>query len=104
MAARKNKSRAVRWLIAIGLCLVVGFGAAWGIDAAQASSAEQGAASLRQSILDAANQCAAVEGADPLSLSHLEDCYGVSVNDDVYAVTYEAFATNMPPNVVVKLK
>lgn len=99
---RKNGIAARITAVLAAAALVAALGIGW--QAAQASTAEQGAASLRQAILDAAAQCAAVEGAYPLSLSHLEECYGLSVNRETYAVTYEAFATNMPPHVVVKLR
>ena len=46
-------------------------------------------------------QCAAVEGAYPASLKYLEEHYGLIVNHSDYAVTYEAFASNVPPSVVV---
>lgn len=49
----------------------------------------------------AAMQCAAVEGAYPARLSYLEEHYGLIVNHQDYAVTYEAFASNVPPSVVV---
>ena len=52
-------------------------------------------------VLDAAMQCAAVEGAYPARLSYLEEHYGLIVNHQDYAVTYEAFASNVPPSVVV---
>lgn len=97
---KKNKLASRIAAAAAAVAFVAAVGAGW--QTAQASAAEQGAVSLRQAILDAAAQCAAVEGAYPLSLSHLEERYGVSVNEEAYAVTYEAFATNMPPHVVVK--
>lgn len=62
---------------------------------------EQGAASVRQAILDAAMQCCASEGSYPSSLSHLEDSYGLNVNHDDYVITYETFAGNVMPSVVV---
>lgn len=62
---------------------------------------EQGAVALRQSILDAAVRCCAVEGSYPLTLRHLEDDYGLRINHDDYVITYEAFASNLAPSVVV---
>ncbi|MCI9129595.1 MAG: hypothetical protein HFJ65_04725 [Eggerthellaceae bacterium] len=62
---------------------------------------EQGAVTLRQTVLDAAMQCMAIEGAYPDSLEHLEKEYGVVVNRDDYVVSYEAFAANMLPTVQV---
>ncbi|MDD6650946.1 MAG: hypothetical protein PUE49_01945 [Eggerthellales bacterium] len=62
---------------------------------------EQGAEALRQSILSTATQCCAVEGAYPSSLRHLEEEYGLSINTEDYQVTYEVFAANVMPSVVV---
>lgn len=62
---------------------------------------EQGAVALRQSILNAAVRCCAVEGSYPLTLSHLEEVYGLRINHDDFIITYEAYASNMAPSVVV---
>ena len=72
---------------------------AWDMTSAQTEA--QSAASVRTAVLDAAMQCAAVEGAYPARLSYLEEHYGLIVNHQDYAVTYEAFASNVPPSVVV---
>jgi hypothetical protein len=66
-----------------------------------ANAREQGAASLRNAILDSANQCCAVEGSYPTSLSHLEESYGLRVNTTDYVITYEVYAANVMPSVVV---
>ena len=71
---------------------------------AHESAKEQGAASVRQAILDAATQCAAVEGAYPSTLEHLENSYGVRVNHDEYNIIFESYAANIPPSVVVTPK
>lgn len=62
---------------------------------------EQEASSVRQTVLDRAMQCAAIEGAYPSSLAYLEDNYGLVVDHDDYIVDYTAFASNVPPSVVV---
>ncbi len=62
---------------------------------------EQGSASLRAAVLDAAMQCCAIEGSYPSSLAYLEEHYGLVVNRDDYAVTYESYAANVPPSVRV---
>ena len=80
--------------------LVCGLWAASGIYAHAAH--EQGAITLRESILQAADQCYAIEGAYPVSLRYLESRYGLSVNQDGYDVVYEVFASNIAPTVVVK--
>ena len=60
-----------------------------------------GAATLRESILSSAEQCCSVEGVYPSSLSYLESNYGLTVNHDDYVITYESFASNIMPSVVV---
>ena len=51
-----------------------------------------------------AEQCCAIEGAYPSSLAYLEENYGLVVNRSDYAITYEVFADNVMPNVVVLAK
>lgn len=65
-------------------------------------SQEQGALSIRQSVLDTAMQCYAIEGAYPPTLKYLEANYGLTVNTADYVITYEAFASNVMPTVVVR--
>lgn len=65
---------------------------------------EQGELSVRNAILGSAKQCAAIEGAYPSSLGYLEENYGLVVNRADYAITYEVFASNVMPNVVVLAK
>lgn len=62
---------------------------------------EQGAASIRDAILNGARQCCAIEGSYPSSLAYLEERYGVVVDHENYVVTYDAFASNVMPTVVV---
>jgi len=88
--------------IAIALAFIVVAMLFWGILAyVRESSREQGATALRASILSAATRCYAIEGAYPASLDYLESRYGLRVNDRDYAITYEAFASNVVPSVVV---
>lgn len=56
---------------------------------------------LKQAILRSAVHCYAVEGAYPPSLSYLEEHYGISWNQEEYAVDYEIFSSNLPPTVTV---
>ena len=71
------------------------------VGALQTSAREQGAAALRESIINAAKQCCAIEGSYPSSLEHLEESYGLTINHDDYVITYECFADNIMPSVVV---
>lgn len=82
-------------LLVAAIFLVVG---------AQASAKEQAAISVRESVLNAAKQCCAVEGSYPSSLEHLEKNYGLVINHSDYVVSYEWFADNMLPSVVVSVR
>lgn len=95
---RARRRRLVCALVAAAASLAV---VALLVVAAQASAREQGAASVRDAILEAAKQCCAVEGSYPATYQYLEDHYGLRVNDDDYVVTYESFASNVMPSVVV---
>ncbi|MBR3226085.1 MAG: hypothetical protein IKF78_12260 [Atopobiaceae bacterium] len=96
---RKRKRRN-RLLILLG-CVAVIAAIALAMRAAAVSAREQGAVALRQAILDAAIRCCAIEGSYPLSLDRLEQNYGLRVNHRDYIITYEAYASNMVPSVVV---
>ena len=56
---------------------------------------------IRSAVQRCALQCYTVEGAYPPDLKYLEDNYGLQVNEKDYYVTYDAFASNLPPTVVV---
>ncbi len=62
------------------------------------------AAAIRTAIEQSALQCYAVEGVYPPNLAYLQDHYGLQVNTADYYVTYEAFASNLAPNVIVTPK
>lgn len=106
-AARVNAHAAHKSALGIGLLgfvlAVLLICALWVVSGVYAHTAhEQGAVTLRESILQAADQCYAIEGAYPATLRYLELRYGLSVNRTDYYVTYEAFASNIAPTVVVK--
>lgn len=89
-------------LLAIGGALVV-FCVLWVLAGMYGRVAyEQGAVTLRESILAVADQCYAVEGAYPRTLDDLEERYALSVNSEDYDVLYDAFASNVAPTVVVR--
>lgn len=98
---RKRTQRRMGGLIAvIVVCALAWF--AWG--AISANLRAQGELSVRNAILNSAKQCCAVEGSYPSSMNYLEQNYGLVVNRNDYAITYEVFADNVMPNVVVLAK
>lgn len=90
-------------LLAAGLLLAVCLAGALGKNA-QKSVGQQKIDGIRENVLSAAVQCYAVEGVFPPDLQYLEDNYGLVVDKDTYIVTYEAFSTNMMPDVSVLVR
>ena len=62
---------------------------------------ESSALAIREAVQRSALQCYAVEGAYPPDLRYLEENYGLQVNQQDFYVTYDAFASNLPPTVRV---
>ncbi len=88
-------------LVVIAVLII---GVFMGVNAAQTRAREQSVFSVRESVLDAAKQCCAVEGSYPSTLSHLEEEYGLVVNHEDYVIKYEWFADNVLPSVVVTVR
>ena len=101
-----NDIKRRRKRIVVTACLVAALAlAAFAVySVVQESAKTQGAVALRDSILASTKQCCAIEGAYPSSLAYLEENYGLAVNRSDYAITYEVFADNVMPNVVVLAK
>ena len=62
---------------------------------------EEGTVAIRELVENAARQCYAVDGVYPPNLAYLEDHYGIRINKKDYFVNYDAFASNVPPSVIV---
>lgn len=95
------KRRRGRRMVALVLALALIAGGWLTAGAVEANLREQGAVSVRNAILNSAKQCCAIEGSYPASLEHLESDHGLRVNRDDYVITYEVFAENILPSVVV---
>ena len=65
---------------------------------------EESAAAIQAAVQRSARQCYVVEGVYPPSLQYLEENYGLQVNTEDFYVTYDAFASNLPPTVYVTSK
>jgi len=98
--ARSRRNRIIAAVIAVLLLAALAFATQVASDVGR----EQGAVTLRESVLDAAKQCCAVEGSYPSMLSHLEQRYGLVVNRNAYDVRYEWLGDNVLPSVVVTLR
>ena len=62
---------------------------------------DSSALAIREAVQRSALKCYAVEGAYPPDLRYLEENYGLQVNQQDFYVTYDAFASNLPPTVRV---
>ncbi len=97
---KRRRRRIAGLAVAVMAAALIGLG----INVTESGLREQGGVSLRNAILDSAKQCCAIEGSYPPSLSYLEQNYGLVVNRNDYTITYETFADNVMPNVVVSAK
>lgn len=88
-------------LLALLLALALCFGLARGHER---DLSDEAAAAIRDAVERSARQCYVVEGVYPPNLQYLEENYGLQVNTRDFYVTYEAFASNLPPTVVVTAK
>ena len=101
---RELKRRRKRYAL-VACCVVALIIAAWAaFGAAQTNARTQGAVALRDAVLQSAKQCCAIEGSYPASLDYLEQHYGLTINHNDYVVSYEYFADNVMPSVVVTPK
>ena len=56
---------------------------------------------VRDAVKNAALTCYAVEGAYPDSVDYLREHYHLAYDEDRYLITYDAFASNMIPDIWV---
>lgn len=62
---------------------------------------EESAQAIKAAVERCAMQCYVVEGAYPPSLAYLEERYGLQINKKEFYVSYDIFASNIPPAVKV---
>ena len=56
---------------------------------------------VRDAVKNAALTCYAVEGAYPNSVEYLREHYRLAYDENRYMITYDAFASNMIPDIWV---
>lgn len=59
---------------------------------------------VRNAVKNAALTCYAVEGAYPDDVEYLREHYRLAYDEDRYFITYDAFASNMIPDIYVTEK
>ena len=92
---------AKRDIIIIALALVVLILAATLVGRVDNRQKETETESVREAVLNAALTCYAVEGAFPAELSYLTEHYGLLYDEEQYIIYYDAFASNLPPEIRV---
>lgn len=65
---------------------------------------DEAAASVKAAVERAALQCYVVEGAYPPNLEYLTEKYGLGVNTEAFYIHYDAFASNLPPDIRVEVR
>lgn len=101
---REETMRRVRRIAVVLIVIAIVACLAFATVVSRGIAREQGVQTMRDSIMQAAVQCCAVEGSYPSSLSHLEEYYGLVVNHADYVINYEWLGDNVPPSVVVRLR
>ncbi len=101
---KKRGGRLGRRLLLAALLLAAALGLLFAARRAVLDVRAQSVGAIRDAVLESAAQCYAVEGVYPETLSYLEEHYGLVVNHDRYIVTYDAFSTNLPPDVAVLVR
>ena len=99
----KKKNRLWPYLTAALLAALV-WGSLWGVAQKDHALRQTAPDAMKNAVLRCAAQCYAVEGVYPESLSYLEEKYGLRINTADYYVTYDVFASNVPPAVRVASK
>ena len=106
MYQEKSRSR-IRWIV--GLILLAAVILLWLVfgplnHRVSRDVEAQSTQAVRDAVLRGAVQCYAVEGVYPSSLSYLEKHYGLVINHQKYIVSYEAYASNLAPDVRVLIR
>lgn len=96
--ARRRRLRIIYVLLVLIICVNIFIA----FMMSQSIAKAQSTATIRESIIESAVQCCAVEGSYPSSVKHLEQNYGLVINHNDYIVNYEWLGDNVPPSVVVK--
>lgn len=94
---RKLILPALLLVLIVGLCL-------WLMPQIGRQIREDSREAIRDAVMRGAMECFAVEGVYPESLQYLEAHYGLRLNHRDFIVSYEVFASNQPPSVLVLVK
>lgn len=100
-----RKDSFARSLIA-GLCVFAALivGSLFLVQGISSASETAERETVRRAVQGAVLTCYAVESAYPSSLDYLKANYGLAYDEDAYIVVYDAFASNIMPEIRVLVK
>ncbi len=93
-----------RWIIGAALVVVMAALAVFLPGKIQQDLAQQSAQSVQEAVLRSAVQCYSVEGVYPSNLDYLEKYYGLIIDHETYIIGYDAFSSNLLPQVTVLVR
>lgn len=96
---KKNIQLGPVLLIPAVLAVLLMFSAA--LSGLQSGRASEGKQQLEDALRRSAVACYAAEGIYPPNLAYLEEHYGIQIDRTRYTVMYEAFASNLMPDITV---
>ena len=98
----RRKSRLSLWLSGFAAVFALTVGLFWFVSVRMEETAgTEGAGLLQDAISRAVVSCYAIEGRYPANMDYLVENYGIRVDTERYAVSYEVFADNIRPQVRV---
>lgn len=100
-AVKKKRTWVLPLVLLIAALLVLG---SMIVRSSDRDLGQESAAAIQEAVRRSALQCYAVEGVYPPNLAYLEENYGLQVNTNDFYVSYEAFASNLPPDIRVVSK
>lgn len=98
---RRKKKHPLRWVLVLGIFLCAALFLTLGTGHMEETVQREQQELLQEAINQAVVNCYALEGRYPESMQYLIENYGIQVDFDKYAVSYEIFAENIKPHVKV---
>jgi len=95
----KNKNISLAVVCTIIVVSFISF--ACGLKGIENNDVLKGKEELELSLRRAAAACYAAEGIYPADVSYLEQHFGVRIDKDRFVVKYDAFASNIMPDIIV---
>lgn len=94
-----NTSFVALFFVAAALIIIV-----WQLNNYDISDEQMGTEQIESVIRHYATSCYALEGSYPSSLAYLQKNYGLILDEKQYAYFYDAFASNILPDIKVMRK